>query len=71
MKKKKISEQFLALEDSLARIDGGELSLDDAISEYQNALGLFSTLKTTLEGSKLQLEKIKSEYTDLSQLKES
>lgn len=47
----KFEEAMTLLEASVARLEGGTLGLDDAIAEYERAVGLIRICNERLEGA--------------------
>ncbi len=65
MSKQPISDQFAYLDTLLTRLESEELSLDYAISLYQEALTQFKTLKKSMKSAELSIQKVKDTHADL------
>ena len=48
----KFEEAMKSLEDSAARLEGGTLTLDEALAEFEAAIGMLKICETRLEDAK-------------------
>ena len=68
MEKKSFEVSILELENSVKRLESGELTLDEAISEFERAMGLVKVCNERLEDAEMRVriltEGMDGEITD-------
>lgn len=55
MEKKSFESSILELENSVKRLESGELTLDEAISEFERAMGLIKACNERLEAAEMRV----------------
>lgn len=55
MENKSFEASILELENSVKRLESGELTLDEAISEYERAMGLIKVCNKRLEDAEMRV----------------
>ena len=55
MENKSFEASSLELENSVKRLESGELTLDEAISEYERAMGLIKVCNKRLEDAEMRV----------------
>lgn len=55
MEKKSFESSILELENSVKRLEGGELTLDEAIAEFERAMGLVKVCNERLEAAEMRV----------------
>lgn len=62
IKKQTIAEKLDKLEELLAWFESEEITVEEALAKYEQALGLSKELETQLEKAKNQVEVIKKKF---------